>query len=551
MLCLRRFVLCCLLLLAVQSPLWAQTPDAGALRQQIERDLPAPLPPRAAPLAQPAPAPSKLSSAPVLSVQRFVLQGSTLVPEAQLQAVLQPFLQTPLGFDDLQRAAQAVAQACREAGWIVRTSLPPQDVTEGTVIIHIAEARFAGARLQPPEPTRVAPQRLLALVQAQQQPGQPLSADALDRALLLADDLPGLSVTGMLEPGADADSTALVLTARDTPLINGEVGLDNAGARSTGRARLTLGASLNSPLQRGDLLRADAVKSEGSDYLRGSYSLPLGNNGLRGAVSASTMNYRLVGADFAALGSSGDSSSLGLELSYPLLRSRTANLNLTASLDQKRYRNDAQKVRQSDYRVRSATAGLAGNRYGDRGVSSFSLSMTDGRVNLGTLNAGEAASRGGSFNKLRYTLAHQQQLADGFTLQATLTGQYSDSDLDSSERFYLGGAGGVRAYPVNEGSGVRGQLLNLELRKRVGPVTVAGFVDHGRATSPATALLPAQRTELKGAGVALAWTGPAGLELRASVATRIGRNPHPQANGHDQDGTLQRARAWVQVSLPF
>jgi hypothetical protein len=41
------------------------------------------------------------------------------------------------------------------------------------------------------------------------------------------------------------------------------------------------------------------------------------------------------------------------------------------------------------------------------------------------------------------------------------------------------------------------------------------------------------------------------MELRASVATRIGHNPHPQPSGNDQDGTLQRARTWVQGSLPF
>lgn len=549
--CIRHVVLSCLMLLVAQIPLWAQTPDAGALRQQIERDLPAPLPPRAAPLVQPSPVQSKLPNLPVLHVRRFVLQGSTQVPEAELQAVLQPYLQAPLGFDDLQRAAQAVAQACRDAGWIVRTTLPAQDVTEGTVIIQITEARFAGVRLQPPEPTRVVPQRLVDLVLAQQQEGQPLRADRLDRALLLADDLPGLSVTGMLEAGDDAGSTALVLAARDTPFISGEVGADNAGARSTGPARLTLAAALNSPFQLGDLLRADAVKSEGSAYLRGSYSVPLGRDGLRGAVSASTMNYHLVGADFAALDSSGDSSSLGLELSYPLLRSRMANFSVTASLDQKHYRNTAQQVRQSDYQVRSANLAVQGNRYGDQGVSSFSLALTAGRLQLGTLNPGESASRAGGFHKLRYTLAHQQQLGAGFTLQATLTGQDADSDLDSSERFYLGGAGGVRAYPVNEGSGVRGQLVNLELRRRFGPVTLGGFVDHGRASSPATALLPARHTELNGYGLALAWSGPNGVELRASLATRIGRNPHPQPNGDDQDGTLQRVRAWAQVSLPY
>lgn len=64
--------------------------------------------------------------------------------------------------------------------------------------------------------------------------GQPLSANALDLPLLLAIDLPGLSVAGKLVPGAADNETTLVLQTTDEPFIYGDVGLDNTGARSTG-----------------------------------------------------------------------------------------------------------------------------------------------------------------------------------------------------------------------------------------------------------------------------------------------------------------------------
>ena len=56
---------------------------------------------------------------------------------------------------------------------------------------------------------------------------------------------------------------------------------------------------------------------------------------------------------------------------------------------------------------------------------------------------------------------------------------------------------------------------------------------------------------LKGAGLALAWQGNSGLNLRATWARRIGDNPNPTATGNDQDGSLVSNRFWLTASLPF
>jgi hemolysin activation/secretion protein len=60
------------------------------------------------------------------------------------------------------------------------------------------------------------------------------------------------------------------------------------------------------------------------------------------------------------------------------------------------------------------------------------------------------------------------------------SGQLTDHNLDSSQKFYLGGPTGVRAYPSSEGSGSEGYLLNLELKKDL-PFNLTGsiFYDEG------------------------------------------------------------------------
>jgi hypothetical protein len=51
--------------------------------------------------------------------------------------------------------------------------------------------------------------------------------------------------------------------------------------------------------------------------------------------------------------------------------------------------------------------------------------------------------------------------------------------------------------------------------------------------------------------VSLAWTASFGLNIKATAARRIGRNPDPTSTGDDQDGSLIVDRVWVQLSMPF
>lgn len=543
---------------ALLLPLFAHAqavPDAGSLRQQIERERQQPpLPEKASPLKGAAPAPLALAPGQTVQVNDYRFAGNLLLGDVQLQPVVQPFVGR-IGFGGLTQAAQAVANAYRDAGWIVRAYLPEQDVTEGTVTIQVVEARFAGARIQAGGTSRVAERVVLASVGAQQAVGAPLSAAALDRALLLADDLPGVAVAGTLEPGASDGETALALDLRAEPTVSGEVSVDNAGSRSTGSTRAVANAGWTSPLARGDLARADLLKTSGSHYARLAYSLPVevqGMHGMRVGVNASRLNYKLVGDEFEALNGRGNSTSTGVDASYPLLRGRTRNVYVSAAYDAKRFVNQANGAMQSRYRVEAFTLGVSGNVYdtlGGGGSTNLGLALQTGTISQGSLDVGENPALAGRINKLRYNASRQQVLSSQFVLAASLNGQVARRDFDSSERFYLGGPGGVRAYPANEAGGSSGHLLNLELRWRPNDaVVLTAFHDSGRVRNYSAGSLS---YSLKGHGLALNWQAPRGVSVKVTWAAREGRNPNPTATGRDQDGSLVRNRVWVGVTLPF
>ncbi|MEI7613900.1 MAG: ShlB/FhaC/HecB family hemolysin secretion/activation protein [Betaproteobacteria bacterium] len=552
------------LALGLQITGWAQTaPDAGSLLQQLERERRPALPPKALPARPAEPAAMQPLQGASVTVSSFRFVGNTLLSDGQLAPAVAEYLNRPLDFSQLQAASAAVAEIYRAAGWIVRAYLPQQDIVDGVVTIQIVEAVFGGVKLEGAPATRVSLSQIQRGIDAQQAVGAPLNADAIDRALLLADDLPGVAVSGSLREGTQASQTELVIKLADEPLLMGEATLDNTGSRSTGANRLSANLSLNSAMGMGDLLSANLIHAQGSDYLRLGGTLPVGAQGWRIGANASNMRYRLITEEFAALDSKGTSSTAGLEASYPLIRSRLQNLYFNASLDRKSFDNQANGVTSTNYQANSLSLSLSGNffdKLGGGGANSASLALSSGQLDLsGSPNqAADAASSqtDGSYRKLRYSASRQQVITDEISFYAALSGQWASKNLDSSEKFYLGGSSGVRAYPSSEAGGAAGQLLNLELRWRLPEgFNLTGFFDAGQVTVNAnnsfTGAAALNDYSLKGAGLTLAWQGNSGLNLKATLARRIGDNPNPTATGNDQDGSLVKNRFWLTASLPF
>lgn len=549
---------------------WAQTtPDAGTLQKQIEQGL----------KAAPAPAPQPAAKAPraltpaaagaaTIAVSRFAFEGNTLLSAAQLAEMVAPYQGAQYDMNQLRQIADIVADAYREAGWLVRVSLPKQEVKDGIVTLQITEARFGKVVLQGSQ-TRVDPAVLQAMVAVAQAPGEVVQTQRIDRALLLLDDIPGLNVAGNFTEGEQPGQTNLLLGVADRASVAGDVSLDNNGSRSTGAERVMANLRVNSPLGLGDLLQLTALKTQGSDFERLGWSMPVGYDGMRAGLHTSRLAYKLVG-DFASLNSNGAAYATGLDLSYPWLRSPSSNVNLSASFDDKRFDNNANGASASHYGIQVWNLGVNASQmdvWQGGGSSSFSAVFSQGKVNLnGSANQADDASgpaTAGSFSKLRVGLSRLQSLTPDLSAFVALSVQRANKNLDSSERLYLGGASGVRAYPTSEGGGSEGETFTVELRQKLATdLTLTGFYDLGHvkayknnAYADGSGSLNSgsgpSDFSLKGYGLSLTWNAAAGTELRATVARRIGSNPIANANGTDTDGTLKQTRLWLNATFSF
>jgi hemolysin activation/secretion protein len=239
------------------------------------------------------------------------------------------------------------------------------------------------------------------------------------------------------------------------------------------------------------------------------------------------------------------------------------NLYLGFNADSKHFDNEANGQIATNYDIDSFSASLAGNRYdnfGGGGATSASLVWIHGRTNLnGSPNqAADAVTTrtDGSFNKLRYAVSRNQVITDKLNFYTALSGQAADKNLDSAEKFYLGGSSAVRAYPANEGGGSSGQLVNLELRQRLPyNFTLTGFYDWGHIQinehNRFVGAPQLNNYNLHGAGLGINWISAYGFSIKAEWAHRFGDNPNPAVNGNDQDGSLDKNRIWLNASYIF
>ena len=560
--------------------------DAGSLLQQQQRSLSEP--PAAAqtvPLLRAVPEPGvpAANGARVL-VQRFEVEGGGLIfPTERLQALLQPAQGQSLSLDELREVVQRITALYREQGYfLARAVLPPQDVTDGVVTVRVLEGRLDatdGVRLNAaPAATDSAPRRLnLELAQrivAGALPrDQPLRLADVERGLLLLGDLPGVSVGGNLEPGGTPDTTRLVVDVTEQPVWNGSLAADNHGSRYTSSGRATLQVNADNPSGQGDQANLQLTASPNGDYryARLGYSVLTHASGLRLGGSLSGLNYR-IGQELQTLDARGSAQVLGLSARYPVLRSRNANAWASLSVDAKKLRNQTLGTTISDKRVNLLTAGLSGDRTDDmlgHGTTLFDLSLGLGKLDLaakaGNLQQDQGtqgAKTQGTFARVNFGATRVTRAHPRLTVISQLQGQWASKNLDSSEKFLLGGAGGVRAYPSGEAAGDTGLRASVDARwlalshAKSGEWNLLAFADWGRVRAlkkPADLVQTTpDRVELGGVGVGVSVARPGQWELRAQwahqVGSNAGRNP---LTGADADGRNSRSRAWIDLRLSF
>jgi hemolysin activation/secretion protein len=526
-----------------------QAPDAGqTLREMRPPVLQPPGPAPGVEIAPPGEAETLPGGAKV-AVTGVRLVGNTVFGEAELLGLLGE-VRGEYDLAGLRRLARRITEHYRAHGYpFAQALVPAQRLAGGVLEIRIVEGRYGKVKVE--GELAEAAQAFLGDLRS----GEIITRQGLERATLILSDQPGVRISPLMRPGQELGTGDLVIEVSRTPLLKGELGLDNHGNRYSGAYRGRASLQADSPFLLGDQIQGRLLYTDEGLWLGSlGYSLPLGGSGLRGSLGYVHTYYQL-GKDFANLQARGTARVASAGLSYPLLRSQSANLVLGAAIQHKDLedRQDATATRngkQSD----SLPLTVQFDRRDAGGLTYGALGLSAGRLDLdAALTAQDIASgtnSRGRFVKWNLDLARLQATAmQNLALFARLSAQWANKNLDSSEGFILGGASGVRAYPQGEGNGDEGAFVQLEARYRFGPMEPFVFYDAGRVRINARpgSITPAvtdNSRSLAGAGLGLRYgDGPWGVEAALAWRTQGGA---PTADTADR-----RPRLWMTASYRF
>jgi hemolysin activation/secretion protein len=526
--------------------------DAGQALQEIRQAIPPVRPPVASPeinIKTPEPGQSPAASPIAFKVTRIEITGATRFPANTLNHLVESAIGHRLSLGDLQALAARITRYYRAHGYpVARAYIPPQEIRAGQVHIAVIEGHYGKVRIHHPG----AP-KLLLCTACPVAPGAVIAAAPLERELLLLSDLPGLNVRSTLGPGAVPGTSDLEVDMTAARTVSGRIDTDNYGNRYTGRNRAGGLLNLANLTGRGDLLSVQGLTAgHDLDYGRLAYQLPANGNGLIAGGSLSDMRYTL-GDVFTSLHAAGTAKTATVFSSYPLLRTRRDSIWMQLSFDHRRLHDQIGATQtDTEKRIQALGLGLNGAYQWEQALATWSANLTDGQLNIQSPAAAATdqltAQTAGRYAKLELNVAPVIRLGARYSLSLAYHGQLTSRNLDSSEKFSLGGIYGVRAYPQDKVQADVAHLLNVELRRDFSSkMTAFGLVDIGRGqinrnTWPAAG--GQNEMTLAGAGIGVNWQPARACNVRMVYAVPAG--PQPTPNDPDRSGRL-----WLQAAYVF
>lgn len=551
----------CAALLAAWVPLAAQAadpvlPGAGSILQQVQPVLPPAAAPSGTGLTIEREGGARAPSSAPFLVQSIRIAGNTLFDAATLHALVADAEGKSVTLSQLEGLAARITSYYHRHGYpLARAVIPAQTIREGVVSLAIIEARYGNVSAE--NGSRVKDSLLQATL-APVRAGQAIGQSEMDHALLLLSDIPGVVVDATLRPGGAVGTSDLLVNVTPGATVSGGVVLDNHGNRFTGRARV--GATLNfiNPLHHGDVLTFNALSSgSGTRYGRVAYEALLNGRGTRLGGAWSALRYEL-GEPLAALDAHGTARVQSVWAKHPLVRTRDINLYGQFQYDHLRLRDhiDASAIR-TDRHLDNLTLSMAGDArdgFLSPSVNAWSLGWTAGRVGFDDASAQLADADGartqGGFSRWNVSLARLQSLGLANGLYLAFSGQWSDANLDPSQKMTAGGPYTVRAYDTGAVSGDAGYLATIEFRHSLaaawqGHWEAVAFLDSSRVRINRIARAAGTNSAtLSGAGVGLNWAGPDQWTARVFIARRIGPLPALVAS-------TASVRGWVEIRKGF
>ncbi len=377
-----------------------------------------------------------------------------------------------LSLADLQNLADEIEAVYRAQGYLlVRAYVPPQRVSDGTFTINVVEGHIGNVTVQGGDgAVRDHIRNYLRRTRIE----RPLSTSTMERGLLLSNDIPGVTATGVLRPSPDTAGASDLVVDVAQPPVTGGLAVDNRGSRFSGVWTVSGDVEFNSIFGADQLAASATISPNSLEQVAGSlrYRALLADNGLQGSFNAS-ITHGEPGSTLSAADILTDSFAVGPRLTFPLIRSRAETLLLDGGFTVQQADifagTPSTKISHDQWRVLDVGGSYQRNGVlGTSGVWTLTFDVAQGLPILGaTHNADPFASRVGAqfdFTKIAVFSRLGLPLGGNFSALFSAQGQYSFSRLITGEQIAFGGTQIGRGYDPGAITGDHGLGGSAELR---------------------------------------------------------------------------------------
>ena len=412
---------------------------------------------------------------PRFTIERFEVEGASMVTQAALQRALQPLVGPNKRFSDIEQALEAVRAVYDLAGiTAMQVLIPQQTLRSGVVRLQVAELKVAAVEITGAQHRDAA--NIRRAVPALKEGATP-SDLVISEQLRLANENPGRQMEVTFRTEDDGKLVGVVRAADRSPLA-GQLSLDNTGNASTGRWRLS------TALQHHNLFNRDVV---------GTLQVQTSPNYWQEVrVVSASARVPLYGAgwmlDFSGVNSSVDSGTVSTAAGNYQIASKGLNLSARATnllprlggWDQRVWlgydfkRVDSQITTATggdslvpDIELRPLSLGYQGQWRGEAltvfGLATFSRNLPAGGRSAPEVfdEAGLRLGANPRYRITRLTLSAAWP-AWGGQASAAFSSQWTPDALVAAEQFGVGGDGSIRGFNGRVASSDQGERVGLE-----------------------------------------------------------------------------------------
>jgi hemolysin activation/secretion protein len=417
-------------------------------------------------------------AAATFDLNEIRVDGSTVLPQEQVEETVYPFLGPGKTAEDVEAARRALQEAYTNAGYVTVSVAAARwvDRPGGVIGLKVIERpverlRVTHARYFVPDAVRAGAPSVA--------PGKIPNIHELQADLLGLNQLPDRTVTPSLKPGHRPDTVDVDLVVDDKLPVHGSLEANNRYNADTHAERLSASLSYNNFFQRGDSATVTySVAPEDvrdSEVNSASYLFHIPDSRL-----SVLLTYLHSNSNVVALGTTdvvGRGTTAGFRLLVPLGSTSGSNgvsfsHSFSVGWDYKRFYELDSFSETGTFTSAPVTYYPLTASYAASWTTAKSSTDANVSVELGLNHAGSEIN---VFDNKRFdavpgfSIVHagvtrQQDLPYGLQAWGSLNGQITNQSLVSSEQFGLGGADSVRGYLEAEDLGDYGATLQTELR---------------------------------------------------------------------------------------